>query len=525
MDFPRTDPTTRRVRRHRTALTRSSLSRPVRLALEAGVLRPGRTVLDYGCGRGHDVAELRKSGYDCEGWDPSLRPNGVLRSSDVVNLGYVVNVIEDAREREAVLHRAWNHAAGVLVVSAQMVFDAKRDRGTTFRDGCLSSRDTFQKYFTQNELRAWIDTTLTVQSVPAAPGVFFVFRDPAERQSILAARYRRRGAVPKKRRSDELFEQHALLLEPLMQFVTDRGRLPETWELATAPAVCDVFGSLPRAFRVVRRVTGDEQWEAIRAERSQDLLLHLALERFGGRPPFRSLPPDLRLDVREFFGPYTKACDEADRLLFAAGDPERVAEACRSSSVGKQTPSALYVHVSARDELPHLLRVFEGCARAYIGSLEAANLVKLHRDRPRVSYLCYPTFDREAHPALLGSLLVDLQRLTVEYRDYADSENPPILHRKEQFVGRDHALRSRFATLTAQEERRGLYQDVSAIGTRKGWEARLAEASVTIRGHRVVAARRSAEVPEASAGTSAAASENDEDASEPTPPPPSPGLE
>jgi len=44
--------------RHKTALVRTDLSRPVRLALEHGLVPEGVTAFDYGCGHGGDVARL-----------------------------------------------------------------------------------------------------------------------------------------------------------------------------------------------------------------------------------------------------------------------------------------------------------------------------------------------------------------------------------------------------------------------------------------------------------------------------------
>jgi len=41
-----------KIKRSRTAIGRSDYSRPVRLALESGLLLPTTTVFDYGCGRG-----------------------------------------------------------------------------------------------------------------------------------------------------------------------------------------------------------------------------------------------------------------------------------------------------------------------------------------------------------------------------------------------------------------------------------------------------------------------------------------
>ena len=104
------------------------------------------------------------------------------RSASVVNFGYVVNVIENVNERADTLRRAWALAEQVLVVSARLTLEAKSLRETTeYADGYLTGRGTFQKFFEQQELRHWIDTVLAVKSVPAAPGVFYVFRSEEAR--------------------------------------------------------------------------------------------------------------------------------------------------------------------------------------------------------------------------------------------------------------------------------------------------------------------------------------------------------
>ena len=121
-----------------------------------------------------------------------------------------------------------------------------------------------------------------------------------------------------------------------------------------------------------------------------------------------------------------------------------------------------------------------------MGAVEGANLVKLHRDAPKVSYLAYAEFDKSAHPALTHSLLVPLQTFRLEERDWSASKNPPVLHRKEQMVGPDYPRRDVFAKLTAQEERHGLYDQPEHIGTREGWETKLISRGVAIKGHRLL---------------------------------------
>jgi DNA phosphorothioation-associated putative methyltransferase len=464
----------------------------MRLAIEDGLISEKTRVFDYGCGLGGDVQRLRDRGIKCWGWDPVHAPRERLRAADVVNLGYVANVIERADERSATLRKAWKLAEQVLVVAARLTIDA-RGALAVFEDGHVTRLGTFQKYFDQTELRTWIDVTLDVTSVPTAPGVFYVFRDDGLRERFVAARYQRRIATPRIRRSEALFEEHRPLFETLQGFLVSRGRLPSPEELPEARLIQAVLGSLPRAFSILRRVTAEKEWDKIRETRSQDLLLYLALARFDGRPMFSRLPREMQLDVRAFFGTYAHAGDEADKLLFLAGSRAAVEEACRSAPVGKLTPTALYVHESALADLTPVLRVYEGCASRYLGSVRGANIIKLHRDGVTVSYLSYPRFEQDPHPALAAALTLPLQTFRVTYRDFRDSENPPVLHRKEQFLGTEHPLRAKFARLTAQEERLGLYEMPELIGTLAGWRQALEANSVVMRGHRAVRSpRRSA---------------------------------
>jgi DNA phosphorothioation-associated putative methyltransferase len=198
----------------------------------------------------------------------------------------------------------------------------------------------------------------------------------------LASRYRRKIFLPKQHQSDILFERHKTLIQPLINFIASRGRLPDDTELEDIGALREVFGSIRRAFDIVQGVTGKEQWDAIQKERTQDLLVYLALERFNGRPLFSALPRELQRDIKAFFGTYTHACNIADELLFSAGNMETINTVCKEAPCGKLTHEALYVHISGLPQLPPLLRVYEGCARAYIGAVEGTSIIKLSRYAP-----------------------------------------------------------------------------------------------------------------------------------------------
>lgn len=470
--------------RARTALHRVEFSRPLRIALDDRLISAeGDSLLDYGCGRGGDVRRLRRQGFRAEGWDPVHRPQGLREPADLVNLGYIVNVIEDVGERARTLQRAWQLARRVLVVSARLRADARDLEGIPIRDGLRTSTGTFQKLFEQHELRAWIEATLGTSANAAAPGIFYVFKDPAAEQLWSLRRInnvRRLAPVSRERLSTN--EQ---LVEPLIAFVRQRGRLPRREELAETDAIVAEFGTLRNAFAVVRRVTGNEPWDRIRDMRSQDLLVFLALSRFDRRARPIELPPPIRYDIRALFGSHAAACRQADRLLFELANQERICEAAKAGRAGKLLPAALYVHAAALEELPVILRLLDGVARRLIGEVEQASVVKFHLDRPAVSYLEYPDFDKEPHPALRSGYIVAVDRLTCDYRDYSGHANPPILHRKEALLAPDDPRRPRYEALTRQEERAGLYADTSRIGRRRAWAELLGARGLTHRGHQL----------------------------------------
>ena len=81
---------------------------------------------------------------------------------------------------------------------------------------------------------------------------------------------------------------------------------------------------------------------------------------------------------------------------------------------------------------------------------------------------------------------MDLKKLRATFRDYRDSENRPILHRKELFVGAEHPDYDKFRRVTESEERHGLLDEPHRIGHQRGWDRRLAEAGWETRGHRLV---------------------------------------
>ncbi len=473
------------VERHRAAMTRIELSRPVRLAIESGIITTETTIFDYGCGIGGDVKRLKSAGYECEGWDPYYFPDVEIRSADIVNLSYIINVIEDPEERDRALLHAWELTGQVLIVAAQILVNDLRGV-LAYGDGILTKRNTFQKYYQQVELKEYIDRVLTVDAIPIGLGVFLVFRDESQAQSFRAARLYTRMSTPRVRIESKRFEDYQTQLAPLMNFVSQRGRIPIKGELAVAAELVQEFGNLKRAFQIVLTATDEADWDAIAYQRSLDLQVYLALAHFGKGRNLKNLSPAIRADIKAFFGSYDEACEVADRLLFKIGESGVIKQACQQSKIGKLLPAALYVHISALNEIDPKLRLYEGCASRNIGGTEDANIIKFHTEKPCISYLYYPDFDTIAHPALQWAMLIDLRDLSLRFRDYSQQENSPILHRKETFISQNYPLYSKFAKLTKSEEKAGLLSETKTIGNQRGWAARLESCGVHIKNHRVI---------------------------------------
>jgi DNA phosphorothioation-associated putative methyltransferase len=137
----------------------------VQSLIRHGLLTPEKTLFDYGSGRGSDFEGLTALGFVATGWDPFFSSTEPLIEADVVNLGFVINVIEDFDERVAAVQRAFSLARHVIVISAMFSHSASQAT-RVYRDGVVSSRNTFQKYYSQDELRQFIESVLDEEAVP-----------------------------------------------------------------------------------------------------------------------------------------------------------------------------------------------------------------------------------------------------------------------------------------------------------------------------------------------------------------------
>ncbi len=451
------------VLRHRTAISRTKLSLPFQCLERHGYLEKNHTIFDYGCGKGGDVDALADQGMEAIGWDPHYRPDNDKNSADVVNIGYVINVIEVPSERLEVLKEAFDLANMLLVVSAQLN-QHRNPTHRSYRDGVITSRDTFQKYYDPGELKELLHGALGTEPIPVAPGVFFLFKDKLAEQSFLEKRQRRtlshrkpRVVIPKPTAEEKnlaKYNEHQPLLEALYERWLELGRTPYLDEIPDlAGSIEEAFKTLNRALKFLVQFKGEDEIREAAKFRSDDMLVYLALNLFHGRPRYWKQPLNLQRDIKQLFGSHGNAVEQARSLLFSLNDTETIFDLCNEASQSGlgylDEQHSLTVHSSVVNELSSSLRLYIGCADHLYGDRSEADLVKIHILSGKLSLLKFDDFDNLPLPRLIERVKIKLREQDIDYFDYGIFHEPPYLFNKSQYIGSSYV---RFAEQKAFDE-------------------------------------------------------------------------
>jgi DNA phosphorothioation-associated putative methyltransferase len=368
------------------------------------------------------------------------------------------------------------------VVSVRI--DQSLNSGTEFSDGLLTNSGSFQKIYTQSEFRQYLQSILGRKPYMASLGIAYVFRDEAIESAHLA----RLSLTPARVERADAFAEFSgdAEAQKLLEATRELGRFPLPSEFADYPALLQRFGSRSRIERLVSGLLNPDALAETRDRKRNDILTYFAMLHLRGLrpPPIRLLPSETQADIKLFWRSYKSAMHEGQQFLFQIAKPELIREACLCAAVGKRLPSDFYVHRSAEESLPALLRVLLFAARQIVGEIDY-NILKIAMDGRKISFLNYAEFDAEAHPRLLHSVRVHLPSTSYKIRDFSSSENPPILHRKETFVDIVYPNYNAFAELTSQEEILGLLSHPE-IGFKQQWQRLLSERQLQIVGHTVL---------------------------------------
>jgi len=440
-----------KIDRHKTAIQRQGLSSPMKALAKHNFLNGDYTVFDYGCGLGDDLKELEAHGIDAAGWDPTHRPEVDRFPCDLVNIGFVINVIEDREERIEAVQLAFELADKLLVVSAMIAGDAHIQKFTAYKDGIITSLNTFQKYFSQSELQGFIENTLDENAIAVGPGIFFIFKDKLEEQLFLANRQTRHHSwkqiTTRPTSSKEKFElvyiEHEALFKDFWQTCLILGRIPANDEFEHVDELKELVGSHSKVFTLLNSLLENNEFEAAEHYRKEDLLVYFALSQFEKRKPYIHLPDPLQRDVKAFFGNYNTAIEVARELLYSISNTELVIDNCLKAhealpaSVLLDNHSLIF-HKDFIELLPALLRVYVGCGNQLFGDLDEIQLIKIHFHSGKVSFMEYENFDDSPLPLLKGRAKVKLAQQSTDFFDASEEYVPQPLYFKSHYLTEDY---------------------------------------------------------------------------------------
>lgn len=447
------------IARHRTALSRSNFSAPVQLLERLGFFTQNKSVFDYGCGKGDDLTGLSKNGIEAHGWDPHFAPDQPKLTAAIVNLGFVINVIERADERRDALISAYQLAEELLVVSV-MLKHLEHDRGRPFNDGVLTGRGTFQRYYSQDEIISYVAATLGEDPIPVAPGIVFVFKDKDEEQRFLSRRAQRRRSIfnplarralpripPEQRRSERFqrtYEEHKELLDALWVTWLELGRLPEEGELSVLEEIVTRMGSLKKGCNILLATKGQEAEQAVRSagdSRANEIALYLAKLQFQRRTPYKRLEEGLQRDIKALYGNYKAAQSAGLALLQQIADTDAILNACleaEKSGLGwKDSEDALTLHTSLIDRLPPLLRCYIECGLRLYGEASNADLLKIHTHSGKLTLMEYDDFENSPLPKMISRTKILLRKQSIEFYDYGEEFPQPYLYYKSRYINEE----------------------------------------------------------------------------------------
>jgi DNA phosphorothioation-associated putative methyltransferase len=417
-----------------------------------GLLAGDRTVLDYGCGQGDDVRALQAGGVTVAGWDPHYAPDAPLKPADVVNLGFVLNVIEEPRERVQAARRAYDLARQCLAVAVMVVGKGDTTGHRPFRDGFLTGRNTFQKYYRQEEIKELLDRALGAEAIAVAPGIFFVFKDKLLEQRFLLDRQRRirvpvspelRPPLDRPTLAQRRLEALRPLLARLWQQILTTGRALVEDEVAPdlLSEIQSQVGSLRRAERLANSCFDVQEIKAAASARREDLLVYFGLNLFNGRTRYSKLPAELQRDIKVFFGNATSVFEAGRALLFSVGKPEVIDNACRQAAAEGlgylNEGHSLQLHTSQLNKLPAALRCYVGCGAKLYGDADTADLIKIHIQSGKLTLLFYEDFESSPLPRLRERIKINMRWQRIDFFEHTANGEQQLLYLKSRYIPQD----------------------------------------------------------------------------------------
>lgn len=153
-----------------TAIKRKKISKPMEYLVDNNFILKKHNILDYGCGYGFDIYELDNLGFNITGYDKYILPyknnsNIYNKKFDIITSHYMFNVIPSLEERSSTLKNMVSllNKNGSIFITVRNNKEFKRinkNSISSYNDGIVTKKNTFQKYFSNDEIISFISSTV-----------------------------------------------------------------------------------------------------------------------------------------------------------------------------------------------------------------------------------------------------------------------------------------------------------------------------------------------------------------------------
>lgn len=437
------------ISRHLTAIARNKLSTPLQALEKIGYLSGEFSIFDYGCGRGDDLKILNENNILASGWDPFFAPEKDLIQADIVNLGFVLNVIENVQERNETLIKAYSLAKNAMVVSC-MLYNQNSFNGIALSDGIVTSKGTFQKYFSQIELKEYIEGLLSKQAIPLGPGIFIIFQNGDletdflyKKQSttlINADTYLKKvriQAISKESSLELKFNEHSELIRKLWEDCLNRGRLLSKIDFKRNYVIPKNL-TIPSLYQIFKKFFPMQNLHKRELIIRDNIIVTVSLFLFKQKQ--YSLIGLLKDDIKYFFGSESNVKKIAMNELVKIGNSDFVLNACKQSEVLGlgifDDENNFYVHTINVNILPLILRIYINCGTLLYGNIESADLIKIHVQSGKLTLLRYDNFIEKPLPELRERVKIDFIKQKFDLFTYGDQVDIQYLFLKSKFINK-----------------------------------------------------------------------------------------
>jgi DNA phosphorothioation-associated putative methyltransferase len=319
--------------------------------------------------------------------------------------------------------------------------------------GFLTGRNTFQKYYRQEEIKELLDRALGAEAIAVGRGIFFVFKDKLLEQRFLLDRQRRirvpispelRPPLDRPTLAERRIEALQPLLTRLWEQILTAGRALVEEEIAAdlLSEIQSQVGSLRRAERLANSCFDVQELKAAANARREDLLVYFGLNLFNGRTRYSKLPPELQRDIKVFFENATSAFEAARNMLFSVGNFEVIEKGCQQAAEAGlgflNQGHSLQLHTSQINKLPAALRCYVGCGAKLYGDVDTAHLVKIHIRSGKLTLLFYDDFDSSPVPRLRERIKINMRSQRIDFFEHATDREQQLLYLKSRYITTQH---------------------------------------------------------------------------------------